>query len=818
MSSDDNLNHANSCLKSGNFQEAIIYYFKVIEINQNNSIAYINRGVSYYNLKQYSNAIADFSKAIELDKSKPSAYLNRGVSYKNVQQYNKAIEDYSQAIKLDPFFTLAYSNRGNCYNDLKQYYNAITDLTKAIELDKNFATAYNNRGNAYHNINLYNNAIADYTIAIELDQNFALAYRNRSRSYNNIGHFIKAISDSTKSIELDENDLEALVQRGIAYNGLSQYTNAIVDLTREINLSQSNPFSFNNRGNSYRGLKQFRNAILDYTKAISLDPNYGIAYCNRGNCYNDLKLYENAISDLTKSIEIDQNYSLAYFNRSIVFYNRSLKDSIGAISKSGFKYHNNCYKDLVSCVFLSYNNIIDLVNLKFILEVFEDFPQNVQYILDHFSIDTELLLFNPIDTIIRKNYDVNLILNLINKGEWYTKHEVAKIEAIFKYHIGGCLTSYEMLNNSNELSSNQEYYYWLLSSFEIQVNFKEDFSTGIEDMQKNQSTDLDNYYLGLTYLLSEEKEKAIEYFTKSIKFLFSKILLAYLNEDQHEQVIMITNLNKEILNFKFDPVVLGEKMSFNSYFHYFECKEYIEELKTFKGLIFETNFTSFQSIFKLDEAAKSELSILSYSLDIKKGIDDMLLNFEKNFEPSINVEETKIKIEKTKEQFKNIFNNTERNIQEGKDTENELRAIIESYSVNSIKFYSLLITYYYSCGKIDKGQSFYLTLFLIKKSSDYKDRKFDDAIDETYKTGLDTGKTITGNLPLKIILGLAKSGAPKLLEFLKDEDAFDKSETEYYKFKENLIDYFKSERMRLNNKKFEEKYKLIDYFVDKNKN
>ena len=76
-------------------------------------------------------------------------YYNRGVDYYNQKQYESAIQCYTKAIELNPNFAMAYNNRGAVYNELKQYERAIQDYDKAIELNPNLATAYTNCGTAY---------------------------------------------------------------------------------------------------------------------------------------------------------------------------------------------------------------------------------------------------------------------------------------------------------------------------------------------------------------------------------------------------------------------------------------------------------------------------------------------------------------------------------------------------------------------------------------------------------------------------------------------------------------------------------------------
>ncbi len=48
---------------------------KFIEIDPEYPLAYENRGISNYDLKEYDRAIADYTKAIELRSSYVDAYL-----------------------------------------------------------------------------------------------------------------------------------------------------------------------------------------------------------------------------------------------------------------------------------------------------------------------------------------------------------------------------------------------------------------------------------------------------------------------------------------------------------------------------------------------------------------------------------------------------------------------------------------------------------------------------------------------------------------------------------------------------------------------
>lgn len=197
------------------YDMALMYYNKAIELNFNLSEAYYNRGNVFNVLKEYDKAILDYSKAIELNPNDADAYNNRGIVFSNLKEYNKAILDYNKAIELNPNEAKSYNNRGNVLNVLKEYNKAILDYNKAIELNPNDADAYINRGVVFYDIKEYDKAILDYNKAIELNPDYVDAYNNRANTYRLMKNYTTAMADIEKAIALDP-DL------GITYTTLAE--------------------------------------------------------------------------------------------------------------------------------------------------------------------------------------------------------------------------------------------------------------------------------------------------------------------------------------------------------------------------------------------------------------------------------------------------------------------------------------------------------------------------------------------------------------------------------------------------------------------
>lgn len=98
-----------------NFDTALIYYSKIINLNSSDCLSLKRRGKCYINLGLYIKAITDIEKVIKLDCEKlADAYNDIGFSLGNLEEYEKAIPYFNKAITIDPTISYYYTNRGRC--------------------------------------------------------------------------------------------------------------------------------------------------------------------------------------------------------------------------------------------------------------------------------------------------------------------------------------------------------------------------------------------------------------------------------------------------------------------------------------------------------------------------------------------------------------------------------------------------------------------------------------------------------------------------------------------------------------------------------
>ena len=167
-----------SYLQLKQFDKAIEYLNRSIEINPNLPNSYNNRGIVFSELKKFEKAIIDYDKVISLNPKFLEAHLNKAISLKNIKKFSEAKECFENCIKLDSLNPKVYLNLGNLLKEMKNLNEAKDAYEKAINLKNDYAEPYEGRGDIFQELSKVNKdknkfelSIDDYEKAINLNKN-----------------------------------------------------------------------------------------------------------------------------------------------------------------------------------------------------------------------------------------------------------------------------------------------------------------------------------------------------------------------------------------------------------------------------------------------------------------------------------------------------------------------------------------------------------------------------------------------------------------------------------------------------------------------
>ena len=164
--------------KKEKIKEALETYLKILPEQKNNSKLNYLIGVIYLQSKNFELAVDFFEKTINLDKNNLGAYNNLGASLQQLRRFEQAVKVYEKVLSLKPDFTDALNNLATCFANLKKYDQAISYFEKILKINKNNSVVYNNLGNIYKELNQHKKSIENYNKALEINPNYHLTYLN----------------------------------------------------------------------------------------------------------------------------------------------------------------------------------------------------------------------------------------------------------------------------------------------------------------------------------------------------------------------------------------------------------------------------------------------------------------------------------------------------------------------------------------------------------------------------------------------------------------------------------------------------------------
>lgn len=126
--------------------------------------------LSYVNLEQYEEAIEYFKKAHELDNNDLEITVEMAHCLLNLEDYSEAIGCFKQAIDKVPGEADHYYNLGSCYEKTGQVEEAKSMYKKAIDLAPRQGVYYQALGFVYENSGNHKDAIVCFKKAMDLDR------------------------------------------------------------------------------------------------------------------------------------------------------------------------------------------------------------------------------------------------------------------------------------------------------------------------------------------------------------------------------------------------------------------------------------------------------------------------------------------------------------------------------------------------------------------------------------------------------------------------------------------------------------------------
>lgn len=160
------------------FRVAERQYREFLLWQEDNAQAWLNLGILYYEIEDYSEALKALLKAVKLDVENSRSYYILGCVLDKLNQTEQAIRAYQTAIELNPNLLDAYLNLGLALSAVGQIQQSEALYRQAIVKDPQFVGAYINLGNVLLEQGCLSEAIEAYQTAQQLNPDDASTAQN----------------------------------------------------------------------------------------------------------------------------------------------------------------------------------------------------------------------------------------------------------------------------------------------------------------------------------------------------------------------------------------------------------------------------------------------------------------------------------------------------------------------------------------------------------------------------------------------------------------------------------------------------------------
>jgi len=137
------LNRGYSYYKIKKYDKAEQDYLQALKLsNPEIDKLYDNLSLLYYEQEEFEQAIEYSTKRIELDPNNHVPYIDRGLCYRKIKKYTKAEMDFNKSLEIKPDFYRAFGYRSYLFLELDDVQKAFNDAKKSIELNPRYGYGY----------------------------------------------------------------------------------------------------------------------------------------------------------------------------------------------------------------------------------------------------------------------------------------------------------------------------------------------------------------------------------------------------------------------------------------------------------------------------------------------------------------------------------------------------------------------------------------------------------------------------------------------------------------------------------------------------
>ncbi|WP_175402733.1 tetratricopeptide repeat protein [Mangrovivirga cuniculi] len=307
----------NSYFRSEYFDKSVIAYQDAASRGNQDPLLYNNLGKALEKDNKPGAALDAYDKAIELDEQYTRAFENRGVLNIQMENFEDGIDDlvFAEQLNGGKLQGELYVKIAEAYNQLERYGAAISYYEKAINNGAGSPEQLTALGDVFIETESFRDAINRYTQALNINKEYLPAYSSRALAHMYLGNNQAAVEDLNVILANDPDNANARYNRGFLMEQLGNFEAAISDYNKFIDNNPKDDQVVFDRANAYFSLESYSEALKDYNKAIEINPEEGKYYRGKGSSLYQLKDIQNACEAWGKGKDLGDRESAFYLKQ-----------------------------------------------------------------------------------------------------------------------------------------------------------------------------------------------------------------------------------------------------------------------------------------------------------------------------------------------------------------------------------------------------------------------------------------------------------------------------------------------------------------------
>ena len=336
------LNRGVELYNSNNYKEAIIVVDKALQLDPNNADSWNIKAAALAELGNFEDAVAALDKAIAINpeetafrQNQSGVWHRKGLRFAKSNHFEDAINAFNKAIEVYPGLANPWYDKGLSLLMLDRFEESVTAFNSALKIKPNWIDAWNNKGHALSGLNRYAEANEAFDEAIKLSPCNDGFWYSKAYCLYRLNRNAEAIYAYDKVIEINPHYPGVWNRKTSALMKIGLFEDALKANDRLLEINYLDADEWNNRGIILTKLCRFEDALNAFDEAIKINPNHYSTWNSKGAALVQIGRFEDALAACDKAIEIDPKIAAAWSSKGLVLVKlERYKEAVDSFDKA----------------------------------------------------------------------------------------------------------------------------------------------------------------------------------------------------------------------------------------------------------------------------------------------------------------------------------------------------------------------------------------------------------------------------------------------------------------------------------------------------